>query len=497
MSPIDKTVGAVDRFQQRVPWLAFPVAVWKKFSDDQAGHLAALITYYSVAAIFPLLLILGTVLNITLSSHPEMREKLLNSALSQYPVIGTEIKDNLGTIGGSGVALAFGVLILVYGTRGAAAAMQRSMCELWDIPRDEQPGFPASLGYNVLLTLTVGGGFVLTTFISGVAGGAGHLLIGLGAHVGAIIVSFVLNVGMFWLSFRLATVRKIPYRELRVGAVIAAVVWQVLQLAGGYVIAHQLHRASALYGTFGVVLFWPDDLNLAKAGPEHRRRLLNQMLVQIEPGYARALSRYTRVVEQRNHLLRRVQAQEAAASELEVWDLELCRFATQLVEARAGAAVELAAGAAVAHVSIAPGETLELRYLGPPDDLAEAIAQARSDDVRRGVTTVGPHRDDLAITLAGRDTRAYASQGQQRTAVVAIKLAEAQVVGRRAGEPPVLLLDDVLSELDADRRQQLLKHLGEGAQVVVTSVEADPFPQDVIGRSRVLRIAQGRVLEEG
>ena len=254
MSPIDKTVGAVDRFQQRVPWLAFPVAVWKKFSDDQAGHLAALITYYSVAAIFPLLLILGTVLNITLSSHPEMREKLLNSALSQYPVIGTEIKDNLGTIGGSGVALAFGVLILVYGTRGAAAAMQRSMCELWDIPRDEQPGFPASLGYNVLLTLTVGGGFVLTTFISGVAGGAGHLLIGLGAHVGAIIVSFVLNVGMFWLSFRLATVRKIPYRELRVGAVIAAVVWQVLQLAGGYVIAHQLHRASALYGTFGVVL---------------------------------------------------------------------------------------------------------------------------------------------------------------------------------------------------------------------------------------------------
>ena len=263
------------------------------------------------------------------------------------------------------------------------------------------------------------------------------------------------------------------------------------------VVDGQPRRAVDLPGTFGVVLFWPDDLNLAKAGPEHRRRLLNQMLVQIEPGYARSLSHYTRVVEQRNHLLRRVQAQEAAASELEVWDLELCRFATQLVEARAGAAVELAAGAAVAHESIAPGETLELRYLGPPDDLAEAIAQARSDDVRRGVTTVGPHRDDLAITLAGRDTRAYASQGQQRTAVVAIKLAEAQVVGRRAGEPPVLLLDDVLSELDADRRQQLLKHLGEGAQVVVTSVEADPFPQDVIGRSRVLRIAQGRVLEEG
>ncbi len=262
------------------------------------------------------------------------------------------------------------------------------------------------------------------------------------------------------------------------------------------VVDGQPRRAVDLPGTFGVALFWPDDLNLAKAGPEHRRRLLNQMLVQIEPGYARALSRYTRVVEQRNHLLRRVQSQEASTSELEVWDLELCHFATQLVEARAGAAVELAAAAAVAHESIAPGERLELRYLGPPSDLPTAIAEARRDDVRRGVTTVGPHRDDLAITLAGRDTRAYASQGQQRTAVVAIKLAEAQVVGRRAGEPPVLLLDDVLSELDADRRRQLLKHLGEGAQVVVTSVEADPFPEDVIGRSRVLRIAQGRVVEE-
>lgn len=254
MSPFDKAVSAVDSFQQRRPWLAFPVALWKKFSDDRAGHLAALITYYSVAAIFPLLLILGTVLNITLAGDPALRDRLLESALSQYPVIGTEIKDNLGTIGGSGLALVFGTLMLVYGTRGAAVAMQRSMCELWSVDREDQPGFPASLGYNALLTLTVGSGFVLTTFISGIAGGAGHLLTSVGAYAGAIIVSFALNVGMFWLSFRLATVRRIPYRELRVGAVIAASVWQLLQLAGGYVVAHQLHRASALYGTFGVVL---------------------------------------------------------------------------------------------------------------------------------------------------------------------------------------------------------------------------------------------------
>lgn len=257
----------------------------------------------------------------------------------------------------------------------------------------------------------------------------------------------------------------------------------------------QPRRAVDLPGTFGVVLFWPDDLNLAKAGPEHRRRLLNQMLVQIESGYAQALTRYTRVVEQRNHLLRAIQAGEATAAELDVWDAELVRFGGVLVEARARAGAELAVAAAAAHGSIAPGETLEIAYQGPPADLGDAVRDARPADLRRGVTTVGPHRDDVSITLAGRDTRAYASQGQQRTAVVSIKLAEAEVVGRRIGEPPVLLLDDVLSELDAPRRAALLAHLGGAGQVVVTSVEADPFPEEVIDRSRVLHIERGSIVE--
>ncbi|MGH7911416.1 MAG: DNA replication/repair protein RecF [Candidatus Dormibacteraceae bacterium] len=259
----------------------------------------------------------------------------------------------------------------------------------------------------------------------------------------------------------------------------------------------QPRRAVDLPGTFNVVLFWPDDLNLAKAGAEHRRRLLNHMLVQIETGYASALTRYTRVVEQRNHLLRQIQAGEAAPDELDVWDLELCRFGETLVQGRRRATAELARAAAQTHRSIAPGETLELSYRCPPDDLPGAVREARRDDLRRGATTVGPHRDDIEITLGGRDTRAYASQGQQRTAVVSIKLAEAQVVGHRVGEPPVLLLDDVLSELDADRRSSLLAHLGAAGQVVVTSVEAGPFPREVIGRSRVAHIDGGHVQEEG
>ncbi|MBO0805902.1 MAG: YihY/virulence factor BrkB family protein [Nocardiopsaceae bacterium] len=254
MKQISKAVGAVDRLQKRYPWLAFPVAVWKKFSDDQAGNLAALIAYFAVAAIFPLLLVLGTVLDIVLKGHPDLQHKLIDSALAQYPVIGPQIDGHLGEISGSGLALAFGIVLLVFGARGAAAAMQNAMCEVWDVPRDERPGFVWALVYNVLLTLTVGFGFVLTTFLSSVAGGAGHLLTGFGASAGAILVSFALNVGMFWISFRIASVFKVPWRDLSYGAVIAAVVWQVLQLAGGYIVSHQLQRASSLYGTFGLVL---------------------------------------------------------------------------------------------------------------------------------------------------------------------------------------------------------------------------------------------------
>ena len=254
MSQVAKAVGAADRFQQRQPWLAFPVAVWKKFTADQAGNLAALISYYGYAAIFPLLLVLATVLDLTLRNDPSLRTTLINSALAQYPVVGPEIKTNLGSLSGGGLALFFGILLLLLGARGVAGAMQNAMCTLWDIPRTERPGFPKSLGYQLALLFTVGIGLLATTFLSGIAGGAGNVLTGVGAHIGAVVISLVLNVGMFWLAFRLAVVRRVPWRHLRYGAAVAAVVWQVLLIVGGYVVSHQLHRASALYGTFGVVL---------------------------------------------------------------------------------------------------------------------------------------------------------------------------------------------------------------------------------------------------
>jgi len=254
MIGIDKPLRAADRFQRRRTVLAFPVAVWAKFNEDQAGNLAALISYYAFAAIFPLLLILVTVLNIVLRNNQRLQRQLINSALAQYPVIGHQIKANLGSIPGTGLPLIIGIVFLLLGARGVAGAMQNAMCAVWGIPKERRPGFPLSFAWSLALVFGIGIGFVATTFLSGLAGGAGHVLTGAGAYVATVAISLLLNLGMFWLGFRLATFFQVRWRDLRVGAAIAAVCWQVLQVAGGYVVSHQLHRASELYGTFGIVL---------------------------------------------------------------------------------------------------------------------------------------------------------------------------------------------------------------------------------------------------
>jgi len=254
MNAFERPLQAADRFQQRKQVVGFPVGVWSKFNDDQAGNLAALIAYYGFAALFPLLLVMVTVLNIVLANNPSLRDNLVNSALAQYPVIGQNIKANLGSIPGTGLPLAVGIVFLVFGARGVAGAMQNALCEVWGIRREDRPGFPMSQVWAMALIFTVGIGFIVTTFLSGLAGGAGHLISGIGSQIGAVLISLVLNIGVFWLAFRIATLFKVPKRNLWIGAAIAAVCWQVLQVVGGYVVSHQLHRASELYGTFAIVL---------------------------------------------------------------------------------------------------------------------------------------------------------------------------------------------------------------------------------------------------
>ncbi|MGH7903604.1 MAG: DNA replication/repair protein RecF [Candidatus Dormibacteraceae bacterium] len=252
-------------------------------------------------------------------------------------------------------------------------------------------------------------------------------------------------------------------------------------------------RAVDLPGHLRVTLFWPDDLDLVKSGPDHRRRLLNELLVQIEAGHARDLSGYRRVLEQRNSLLKQVAAGDRPPADLDVWDLELATIGRRIAMARATAVAELEPLAAASHRAISGGEELRLLYQGPPEGLLEAVQKSRPEDLRRGVSGIGPHRDDVAIVLNGEDARSFASQGQQRTAVVSLKLAEADLIMARTGAPPVLLLDDVLSELDPARRAALLAGVGGRGQVIITSVEASPFSAALMGTALVRCITEGSV----
>ena len=254
MNPAEKTLRIVDRFQQRQPWLAFPVAVWKKFGDDQAGNLAALIAYYAFVSIFPLFLVMTTVLNIVLRDHPKLKASLETSALANYPVVGDQIRSNVHSLGSTGLALGIGIALTFLGARGVANAIQNALNSVWEVPKSSRPGFPWSWLRSIGLIFVVGGGAIITTVLSGAIGGAGHVLPGFAVKIAATAVSLVLNIALFWLGFRLATAKVVTWKDLRLGAVVSGCAWQILQLVGGYVVGHQLAHSSSLYGTFGVVL---------------------------------------------------------------------------------------------------------------------------------------------------------------------------------------------------------------------------------------------------
>jgi membrane protein len=252
-SKANRAIRAADDFQQRHRWLALPVAVWKKFGDDSAGNLAALIAYYGFVSIFPLLLVLVTVLSIVLKNDPGLQHRLLNSALAQYPVVGQQLR-SIGPLHETGLALVIGLVGTFIGARSVATAIQNALNTVWEIPIARRPGFPWSWLRSFGLILVIGLGLIGTTVLSGIAAGAGRVLTGAGATIAAVVVSLVLNIGLFWLAFRLGTAAEISWSQLRLGAIIGGVIWQVLQYVGSYFVSHQLAHASPSYGTFAVVL---------------------------------------------------------------------------------------------------------------------------------------------------------------------------------------------------------------------------------------------------
>ncbi|MCP5033391.1 MAG: DNA replication and repair protein RecF [Actinomycetia bacterium] len=240
----------------------------------------------------------------------------------------------------------------------------------------------------------------------------------------------------------------------------------------------RLKRTRDLLGAVRVSVFAPDDLALVKSGPSLRRDYLDDALIALDPGVDRVVSNLERALKQRNALLRQSHGRldEGAAMTLDVWDVKLAAAGEELTKRREdlvaslvpmlGEAYEVLAGKATPITA-----TYQRSWNGL--SLTDALEQGRDDDVRRGVTQRGPHRDELILDIDGLAARSEASQGEQRTLSLALRLSAHRLIGQRLGEPPLLLLDDVLSELDPDRSRALLTNLPPG-QTVITS--ASPLP---------------------
>lgn len=240
----------IDRAQQDRRWLAIAAGTYKKFSDDQAGNLAALIAYYAFASVFPLLLVAYSILDIIAQGNATVGRHL-SKALSGFPLVGAYLGQHVQHgLGKTGVALVIGIVLTLYSSRGIAMAMQNAMNTVWGVPFYRRPGFAKGLLRSLALIAVIGPGEVLTIALSSVAGGTGHLG-GVLAKLAAFVVSLLLNIGLFWLGFRIATPAQVEAKAMRLGAILSAIAWQVLQLIGGTIVGHASNSA---YGTFGLVL---------------------------------------------------------------------------------------------------------------------------------------------------------------------------------------------------------------------------------------------------
>jgi YihY family inner membrane protein len=242
-------IRALDRQQQKHRWLAIPVAVVKKYSDDQGGNLAALIAYYAFFSLFPLLLLLTTVLGYFLHGDPAAQRSIENSVLGQFPVIGGQLKQH--ALQGSVTAVVVGALGALWGGLGVTNAAQQAFDRLWAVPIKDRPDFFMTRARGIALLLVLGTLSIAASIASGlVSGGLG----GVAVKIAGIAVSLVLNLVLFMTAFRLLTSASVATRCLWKGAVIAAVLWEILQIVGGAYIGHVVRHASPTYGLFTLVI---------------------------------------------------------------------------------------------------------------------------------------------------------------------------------------------------------------------------------------------------
>jgi DNA replication and repair protein RecF len=320
------------------------------------------------------------------------------------------------------------------------------------------------------------------------------------------------------LDVTLRPVRLNGYQKLKVSGTLTE------RLAKSVRINGVPRRNLDLLGQLNVVLFLPHDVDLVAGAPAGRRRYLDVALCQADADYTRRLARYDKVVTQRNALLKTLQERgRADAGQLEFWDEELVENGAHIVLARATAVKELQQHAEPIHHELSGGlEHLQLIYhpslepaeapsaqlaLGlalPPDltrrdvaalraDFGERLRRLRREELARGMTLIGPHRDELRFVASGADLGVYGSRGQQRTAVLALKLAEVRWMQARTGERPVILLDEVLAELDTARRAQVLAAVSSAEQSLLTSTDPSLFSADFLRQAHMLRVEAGQI----
>jgi YihY family inner membrane protein len=239
----------LDRFQQRRRGLGFVAAVIKKFGDDQAGQLAALISYYAFVSIFPLLLVMVTVLGFVLQGNPGEQQRILNGTLGQFPILSDQLK--LHSLKGSTFALVIGIVGSLLAGLGVTNATQNAFNRIWDVPFKHRPNFLFARLRGLGMLAILGTLSILSTVAAGFVGTASH---GATAVVVGVLVAFVLNLAVFMTAFKLLTAADVDWRELLPGVVVAAVSWQLLQHLGGYYLDHELKRTGPLYGVFAFVL---------------------------------------------------------------------------------------------------------------------------------------------------------------------------------------------------------------------------------------------------
>jgi YihY family inner membrane protein len=241
----------LDALQRRHPSIGFPIAVVYKYFDDSGGYLAALITYYGFLSFLPLLLLGSTILGIVLAGDPGAQKAVLDSALSQFPVIGPQLQQP-GQIDGGLAGLLVGGLGALYGGLGVALAAQNAMNTAWAVPKNNRPNPIKARSRGVALLGTVGLAVLGTTVLSALGGGAGTL--GTGLRVLSLTASLALNTAAFVVGFRVGTARRLTLRQVAPGAIAAAVIWQLLQSFGATYVGHVVKGASATNGVFALVL---------------------------------------------------------------------------------------------------------------------------------------------------------------------------------------------------------------------------------------------------